>query len=122
MFDDSGCKIVDKHIDVSSKDILGTATQVNGMYRLDRKEHTACAVAPTANQNIWHRRLAISHIDHSTLYKSCVMVYSLKVVMLCHVNLVSKVSSTGKCFQIKMQDEQQMCWKSFIQIFVDQCR
>jgi hypothetical protein len=45
VFDDSDCKIVDKHIDVSSKDIFGTATQVNGMYRLDRKEHTAFCCA-----------------------------------------------------------------------------
>jgi hypothetical protein len=65
VFDDSGREIVDKHIDVSSKDILGTATQVNGKYRLDKKQHTACAVAPTANQNIWHRRLG--HLNYRSL-------------------------------------------------------
>ncbi|KRZ88014.1 Retrovirus-related Pol polyprotein from transposon TNT 1-94 [Trichinella sp. T8] len=55
IFDENGCRIVDLAIEVPRQHILGTATQYNGLYRLNRCDHWAMAVQDVPD--LWHRRL-----------------------------------------------------------------
>ena len=66
IFDKNGCRIVDKELEVNSKCVLGTATQVNGMYRLDCQQPSSF-VAETSGvtTNLWHCRLG--HLNHSSM-------------------------------------------------------
>ena len=57
IFDQHGCKIVDKVMKVPQKSILGTATWVNGLYVLDVEKTTSYFTNTSQNGNIWHRRL-----------------------------------------------------------------
>ncbi|KRZ09863.1 hypothetical protein T11_6221 [Trichinella zimbabwensis] len=63
IFDEYGCRIVDITVKVLRQHILGTATQYNGLYRLNRLDHWAMAVQDVPD--LWHRRLG--HLSHGSM-------------------------------------------------------
>ena len=65
IFDQHGYKIVDKVMKVPQKSILGTATQLNGLYILDVEKTTSYFTNTSPNGNIWHRRLG--HLNRYSL-------------------------------------------------------
>ena len=65
IFDQHGCKIVDKVMKVPQKYILGTATQVNGLYVLDVEKTTSYNTNTSPYGNIRHRRLG--HLNRYSL-------------------------------------------------------
>jgi len=66
IFDKSGCKIVDKQLNVNPKCVLGTATQVNGMYRLNCRQSNSFVAESSGVTNLWHRRLG--HLNHASMH------------------------------------------------------
>ena len=52
IFDQHGCKIVDKVMKVPQKSILGTVTQVNGLYVLDVEKTTSYQKAEFSTSNL----------------------------------------------------------------------
>ncbi|KRY14711.1 Retrovirus-related Pol polyprotein from transposon TNT 1-94 [Trichinella patagoniensis] len=63
IFDENGCRIVDLAVEVPRQHILGTATQYNGLYRLNRCDHWAMAVQDVPD--LWHRRLG--HLSRGSM-------------------------------------------------------
>ncbi|OUC41357.1 integrase core domain protein [Trichinella nativa] len=63
IFDENGCRIVDLAVEVLRQHILGTATQYNGLYRLNRCDHWAMAVQDVPD--LWHRRLG--HLSRGSM-------------------------------------------------------
>ncbi|KRZ35790.1 hypothetical protein T4C_7976 [Trichinella pseudospiralis] len=60
IFDKYGWRIVDIAFKVLRQHILSTATQYNGLYQLNRRDHWAMAVQDVPD--LWHRRLR--HLKH----------------------------------------------------------
>ncbi|KRX12264.1 Retrovirus-related Pol polyprotein from transposon TNT 1-94, partial [Trichinella nelsoni] len=63
IFDEDGCRIVDLAIEVPRQHILGTATQYNGLYRLNRCDQWAMTVQDVPD--LWHRRLG--HLSRGSM-------------------------------------------------------
>ena len=63
IFDQHGCKIVDRVMKVPQKSILGT--EVNGLYVLDVEKTTSYFKNTSSNGNIWHRILG--HLNRYSL-------------------------------------------------------
>lgn len=57
VFDSEGCRITDLKLYISKKNIIATATEDKGLYRLDTKSMIASA-ATLSSHDVWHRRLA----------------------------------------------------------------
>jgi len=57
LFDEQGCRIVNQQLKVNPKNVIATATAVNGLYCLDRLQSHSFAVMSTNFVNLWHRRL-----------------------------------------------------------------
>ncbi|KRX22795.1 Retrovirus-related Pol polyprotein from transposon TNT 1-94 [Trichinella nelsoni] len=63
IFDEYGCQIVDIAVEVPRQHILGTATQCNGLYRLNQRDHWTMAVQDVPD--LWHRRLG--HLSRGSM-------------------------------------------------------
>ena len=65
LFDKKGCRIVNQQVKVNPKSVIGTATEVNGLYRLNCKQSRMFAALSTNSVNLWHRRLG--HLNRPSM-------------------------------------------------------
>src|SRR5688572_5737299 len=65
LFDEQGCRIINQQLKFNSKNVIATATAVNGLYCLDRQKSHSFAVMSTSVVNLWHRRLG--HLNRPSM-------------------------------------------------------
>src|ERR1700733_3648096 len=66
LFDKEGCSIVNQKIKVNPRNVVGTATVVNGLYRLNCKQSHTFAALSAPSVNLWHRRLG--HLNRPSMH------------------------------------------------------